>query len=577
MHTSEGISTNFTRHAYQLLCEPNGVILVHYMGDEKAAQDFPHGNSKYNENSFVRTCPSVLKKLNKECISNTTAKVYKSEVTSIPSMEYLPVLHPRNSKQVENIRYKQLQKQRISHDSLFNIHELAHDIPGFIHAIHTYPDLICVLGQQEILDQLDRVLLLDSAAQLISYDTTFQLGDFYVSVLCFRHTLFKEAPVIPAAFLIHERKFEAHHKIFFTICSSLVPSLSHTAYPIVTDEEKAIVNAISEILPNVAQLRCWNHIFRDVTRWLRSHGAPSQDVSVYLSDLRMLFHLPTENEYSSTLASMKKKWSAPFFDYYSNSINPDIHGIARWAIEPHGIYNPFSGITNNQSESLNFVIKQLQDWRESPLDCMALSLYHLQRYYMVEICRGQHRLGNYHMHPQYHTLAAPPIPNETVYSPNDIVAKVKGNLEEVPEPMETKKAAAVSNNHLSQRMRAHRLLEDNKISYDSKLHTFTVLGSEDKPQAIKLFPKPTCTCPSTKQCYHILAAKLYLGMEDTTSSSTKQKLSLTQLRKNARKRKEKKSGRKIPRAGDCEVLPAPDAATTAANEQGKYTSKWLFV
>jgi len=43
--------------------------------------------------------------------------------------------------------------------------------------------------------------------ELLSYDTTFQLGDFYVSVLCFRHTLFKEAPVIPAAFLVHERKF----------------------------------------------------------------------------------------------------------------------------------------------------------------------------------------------------------------------------------------------------------------------------------------------------------------------------------------------------------------------------------
>lgn len=42
--------------------------------------------------------------------------------------------------------------------------------------------------------------------------------------------------------------------------------------------------------------------------------------------------------------------------------------------------------------------------------------------------------------------------------------------------------------------------------FDSGLHTFTVLGSENKPQAVKLFPTPTCTCPSTSQCYHILAA-----------------------------------------------------------------------
>lgn len=312
-HMSKGVSANFTHHAYELLHEQNGVVLVHYLGNENVAEQFPHGNSKHHDRSFVRTCPSVLKKLENRCISNTTAQVYKSEVSDFSSTQYLPVLNPRNSKQVENVRYKQLQQQRISHDALYNIHELAFDCPGFVHAIHTHPDLVCVLGQQAILDQLDRVLLLDTSAQLVSYDTTFQLGDFYVSVLCFRHTLFKEAPVIPTAFLLHERKFESHHKFFLKVCSDMVPSLSRIAYPFVTDEEKGIVNAISEILPNASQFRCWNHIFRDVTRWLRSHGAPSQDVSVYLSDLRLLFHLSSESEYKGTLASMKEKWSAPFF------------------------------------------------------------------------------------------------------------------------------------------------------------------------------------------------------------------------------------------------------------------------
>ena len=45
----------------------------------------------------------------------------------------------------------------------------------------------------EVLDQLDRLLLINSPlTQLLSYDTTFWLGDFYVSPLLFRHTLFKE-------------------------------------------------------------------------------------------------------------------------------------------------------------------------------------------------------------------------------------------------------------------------------------------------------------------------------------------------------------------------------------------------
>ena len=105
--------------------------------------------------------------------------------------------------------------------------------------------------------------MLDShQPQLLSYDTTFQLGDFYVSTFCFRHTLFKEAPVIPAAFLIHERKFEAHHTELFEVCTKLVKSLKTTNHPIVTDEERGIINVIAKALPNAPQLRCWNHNFQ---------------------------------------------------------------------------------------------------------------------------------------------------------------------------------------------------------------------------------------------------------------------------------------------------------------------------
>ena len=94
--------------------------------------------------------------------------------------------------------------------------ELAVDLPNFVRALCTHPDLICICSNKELLDELDRVLLVQSPTpQLLSYDTTFQLGDFYVSTLAFRHTLFKEAPVIPLALLIHERKLQACHDELF--------------------------------------------------------------------------------------------------------------------------------------------------------------------------------------------------------------------------------------------------------------------------------------------------------------------------------------------------------------------------
>ena len=98
---------------------------------------------------------------------------------------------------------------------------------------------------------------------------------------------------------------------------------------------------------------------RDAMRWLRGHGAPTQDVSIYIMEIKKLLHLPSENEYTQKLSEMTSKWSAPFHEYYNQNINPDIKFIARWAIEPLGVYNPYSGVTNNQAERLNYVLKGL--------------------------------------------------------------------------------------------------------------------------------------------------------------------------------------------------------------------------
>ena len=91
----------------------------------------------------------------------------------------------------------------------------------------------------------------------------------------------------------------------------------------------------------------------------------------------------------------------------------------------------------------------------------------------------------------------------------------------------------------------------------SILGVFTVLGTTGNPHAIKLFPTESCTCPSTTRCYHIIAVRMSIGLEDTHSN---RKINLTQLRRNTRGRMEKKSCRKAPRPGDYTIVAAPDAS-----------------
>ena len=111
-------------------------------------------------------------------------------------------------------------------------------------------------------EELKRLLTTKAATSpLFSYDTTFQLGDFYVSAFLFRHTLFTEAPVIPAFFLIHERKeFSAHEELMKHIAAKvpLLGSSRANKPAIVTDEERAINTAVQTNLSDMVRLRCWN-------------------------------------------------------------------------------------------------------------------------------------------------------------------------------------------------------------------------------------------------------------------------------------------------------------------------------
>ena len=98
-------------------------------------------------------------------------------------------------------------------------------------------------------------------------------------------------------------------------------------------------------------------------------------------------------------------------------------------------------------------------------------------------------------------------------------------------------------------------MEEGKISHNVNLGVFTVIGTKGNAHAVKIFPKESCTCPSTNQCYHILAVKISIGMKDKMSTG---KVNLTQLRRNTRQRRNKKAGRKM-QADNIVITKAPDA------------------
>jgi hypothetical protein len=63
------------------------------------------------------------------------------------------------------------------------------------------------------------------------------------------------------------------------------------------------------------------------------------------------------------------------------------------------VLHPENGVTSNQGEGYN--------WKEGPVDAVALSFRFLQHYYLTEVRRGKAGLGNFTLESKYKHLHIP--------------------------------------------------------------------------------------------------------------------------------------------------------------------------
>jgi len=123
---------------------------------------------------------------------------------------YLPQFQPWNQQQVKYFHAQTCESSKTGRDAITNLHELAYMTDSFVWSIATIPDLVVCCG----LEQLSLLSTTHSDC-FSSYDTTFCLGDFYISFIVMSSYYFTQKPTVPVAFVLHERKFDRVHDVFF--------------------------------------------------------------------------------------------------------------------------------------------------------------------------------------------------------------------------------------------------------------------------------------------------------------------------------------------------------------------------
>ena len=95
---------------------------------------------------------------------------------------------------------------------------------------------------------------------------------------------------------------------------------------------------------------------------------------------------------------------------------------------------------------------------------------------------------------------------------------------------------------LSQKSLARLTVENGNVSFVQQQKAFMVTGTQGKVYAVTLLLTEKCQCPSTTHCYHILAAKMYIGDDIENKPRV---VNLRMLSKRSLRRNDKKSGNHV--------------------------------
>ena len=283
---------------------------VRYLGDRNLSKGFCHQNSKTTAKQrvdFARTNPKVLAEIRKA--KGNPLEIYGQMTNKKEGdCEEHAINTVRDEEQVTNALKIQRRQKRMTHDGLFNLVGLELDLGCFISFFQVLPQVVVMGYHADLKEILEKLIDRDDLPyQLLTYDTTFKLGDFYLSTLIFKQTEFKEGPIMPVAYIIHEVKTQSVHELFFKFISQILPGLNddNCRSLFVIDEEKAIYNALHKYFPNIPIFRCWNHVQKNFMKQLTGPQSMKEQLR---KTIKKMFKSNSEEEFKDKLIQEEEQW-----------------------------------------------------------------------------------------------------------------------------------------------------------------------------------------------------------------------------------------------------------------------------
>ena len=404
------------------------MLEYYFDGPEMDFKIKPHGNAK-SDTPFFRTAESA-RKLHREISKTTTPKeaVFKGTEQQGGEIEARGMsMLPRNRNQISYYRRVEHKKD---HNVLYSVMlecKLAQGTEElFVRDVKAAPDPQCVLCFDWQVKDMERFLTQPEGFGILTVDTTYNLGQFYVTPTTYPHLMLEDVasnkhPTMLGPVLVHQRMDFATFNYFASTLVGLNKKLINLR-AFGTDGQESMIEAFSHAFPHSMHLQCFIHFKRNIAEKLKELGIPSSVGDEILADIfgkrcgtvyeEGLVDAISSSDFSERLEGCKEAWeqreepyapsSGPrFYTYFSRYKASAVCSNMRKDLrEEAGLGSPPTIFTTNASESINAVLKHKVNYKESEWPTFNESIRQLAKQ-QREVIRSLSGRGQYRLLPQF--------------------------------------------------------------------------------------------------------------------------------------------------------------------------------
>lgn len=427
------------------------LILSYYWDSNSTNQNFElkaHGNASKRESPYFRTSSTTLSKIKQVTKEAGSIKMnYIKLVDDLKESESVSEM-PRNYTQILNHKKYELQRKNKNTktkdeyaDALVNRLKSMHITTfillkyiktnvfkgDFVKSINFGVSTVtCIMFTHQQYIDLIRFATSKNKYSIINIDTTFNLGDFYVTYLSYRNlSLYikgtKTHPTFIGPIMIHLNKdFSSYLRFATELYSYDLINLKKlkNVKVIVTDDDEALHGAFKSIFKKTNFMLCCNHLRKDINRKLGQYKFDDDNKKVILDYIfgthddrsESLIGSQNEdefiektNELIKMITDSKENFSADLNKYLIKlKLKKIMNNFCRikWTSDEKNKINDY--YTTNDIEGLNNKLKSLSEHKKMNLSQIfdffeTISNEQINQCRMAIRCTGDYDISNYYI------------------------------------------------------------------------------------------------------------------------------------------------------------------------------------